>query len=81
MDRARRLVWHGDTQTLYANHVIVAYLLIQYSYCIGRFSKTMEGEPRRLAGPAQRIATFELALPEVLVRWKDWDKDTSRWKW
>jgi hypothetical protein len=41
----------------------------------------MEGEPRRLAEPAQRIATFELALPDVPVRWKDWDKDTSRWKW
>ncbi|CAI7672819.1 unnamed protein product [Penicillium palitans] len=66
VDRARSLVWHQDTQTI---------------YFIGRFSKTMEGEPRRLAEPAQRIATFELALPDVRVRWKDWDKDTSRWKW
>ncbi|KAJ5779107.1 hypothetical protein N7457_006827 [Penicillium paradoxum] len=64
--RARSLVWHRETQTL---------------YFVGRFSKTMEGEPRRLAEPAQRIATFELALPDVPVRWRDWDKDTSRWEW
>ncbi|KAF4771079.1 hypothetical protein HAV15_012580 [Penicillium sp. str.  len=56
-------------------------LLNALVYFIGRFSKTMEGEPRRLAEPAQRIATFELALPDAPVRWKDWDKDTSRWKW
>ncbi|OQE41040.1 hypothetical protein PENCOP_c005G00076 [Penicillium coprophilum] len=51
------------------------------SYFIDRFSKAMEGEPRHLAEPAQRIATFELALPDIPVRWKDWGKDTSRWKW
>ncbi|KAJ5423201.1 hypothetical protein N7491_008417 [Penicillium cf. griseofulvum] len=66
VNKARSLVWHRETQTL---------------YFIGRFSKTMEGEPRRLAEPAQRIATFELAIPDVPVRWKDWDKYTSRWKW
>lgn len=79
--RARSLVWHRETQTLYANHLILAYLLIQYSYFIGRFNETMEGKPIRLAEPAQRIATFELALPDVPIRWRDWDKDTSRWKW
>ncbi|KAJ5504533.1 hypothetical protein N7463_007407 [Penicillium fimorum] len=66
VDRARSLVWHRETQTL---------------YFIGHFSKTMEGKPRHSAEPAQRIATFGLALPDVPVRWKDWDKDTSRWKW
>ncbi|KAJ5237941.1 hypothetical protein N7489_008032 [Penicillium chrysogenum] len=66
MPRARSLVWHRDTQTC---------------YFIGRFSETMEGPPRRLAEPAQHVATFELALPDVPVRWRDWDKDTSRWKW
>ncbi|KAJ5431533.1 hypothetical protein N7445_009265 [Penicillium cf. griseofulvum] len=66
VNKARSLVWHRETQTL---------------YFIGRFSKTMEGEPRCLAEPAQRIATFELAIPDVPVRWKDWDKYTSRWKW
>jgi hypothetical protein len=41
----------------------------------------MKGKPMRSAEPAELIATFELALPDTPVRWKDWDKDTSRWKW
>ncbi|OOQ89245.1 hypothetical protein PEBR_17005 [Penicillium brasilianum] len=66
VSRARSLVWHQETQTL---------------YFIGRFSVGVEGQPRRSAEPAQRFATFELALPDAPVRWKHWDKDTSRWKW
>ncbi|OQD65151.1 hypothetical protein PENPOL_c006G02370 [Penicillium polonicum] len=67
VSRAKGLVWHRETQTL---------------YFIGQFHKAGKPK-RPIEFGAVWLAMFDLAIPDPPIRYEDedCDKDTSRWKW